>query len=97
MLETLDELEETKDINTGANQWSNSSSAPMASLPFAGAVFGLCLGGPVGLMAGAKIGGVAAIGGSIIGYAGASVIKEQKEMKKFMDEYKRKEQELQVR
>ena len=53
--ETLDEYEDTKDMNKGANRWSNSSSIPIASLPLAGAVFGLCLGGPVGLMAGAKI------------------------------------------
>ena len=51
----------------------------------------------MGLMAGVKIGGMTANGGAIIGYAGASVIKEQKEMKKFMDEYKRKEQDLQAR
>ena len=76
---------------------SSSAPSPMASLPLAGAVFGLCLGGPVGLMAGAKLGGVAAIGGSILGYAGASVIKEQKEMRRFMEEYKKKEQELQAR
>ena len=33
----------------------------------AGAVLGTCLGGPVGLLAGVKIGGLAAIGGSIFG------------------------------
>ena len=48
----------------------------MAGLPLVGAMFGLCLGGPVGLLAGAKLGGVAAVGGSILGYTGASVIKE---------------------
>ena len=38
----------------------------MAGLPLAGALFGLCLGGPVGLLAGAKVGGLAAVGGSIL-------------------------------
>ena len=33
----------------------------------AGALLGTCLGGPVGLLAGVKIGGLAAIGGSVFG------------------------------
>ena len=33
----------------------------------AGAILGTCVGGPVGLLAGVKIGGLAAIGGSIFG------------------------------
>ena len=35
--------------------------------PMAGAVLGSCLGGPVGLLAGIKIGGLAAVGGGIFG------------------------------
>ena len=35
--------------------------------PMAGAVLGSCLGGPVGLLAGVKIGGLAAVGGGIFG------------------------------
>ena len=75
---------------------ANSSSASIAGLPLAGAVFGLCLGGPVGFLAGAKLGGVAAVGGSILGYTGASVIKEQREMRKFIDEHYKKEPDLYV-
>ena len=41
----------------------NLSSLPMTGLPLAGALFGMCLGGPVGLLAGVKLGGVAAVGG----------------------------------
>ena len=33
----------------------------------AGAILGTCLGGPVGFLAGVKIGGLAAVGGSIFG------------------------------
>ena len=44
-----------------------SSSVPMAGLPLAGAMMGLCLGGPVGVLAGVKLGGVAAVGGSLLG------------------------------
>ena len=35
--------------------------------PVAGALLGTCLGGPVGMLAGVKIGGLAAIGGSVFG------------------------------
>ena len=38
-----------------------------AIYPVAGAVLGTCIGGPVGLLAGVKIGGLAAIGGSMFG------------------------------
>ena len=72
----------------------NLSSLPMTGLPLAGALFGMCLGGPVGLLAGVKLGGVAAVGGSILGYTGASVIKEQKEMREHIDEYYTKEPDL---
>ena len=33
----------------------------------AGAVLGTCLGGPVGFLAGVKIGGLVAVGGSLFG------------------------------
>ena len=59
----------------------------MAGLPLVGVIIGLCLGGPVGLLAGAKLGGVAAIGGSLLGYAGASVFKEQTELRNYIDDH----------
>ena len=68
----------------------------MAGLPLVGAMFGLCLGGPVGLLAGAKLGGVAAVGGSILGYTSASVIKDQRELRGYIDEHYKKEPELYV-
>merc|ERR1712173_151786 len=82
ILNKVGHVEDVENANEDPTEFNEpwGGSQPIASLPLAGAVFGLCLGGPVGLMAGAKIGGVAAIGGSILGYAGASVIKEQKEM-----------------
>ena len=48
----------------------------------------------VGLLAGAKLGGLTAVGGSILGYTGASVIKEQKEMRAHIDEYYTADPEL---
>ena len=79
-----------------------------------GAMFGLCLGGPVGLLAGVKslsnvvsfpphgpalqvkLGGVAAVGGSILGYAGASVVREQRELRTYIDEHYVREPDLYV-
>ena len=72
------------------------SSVPMAGLPLVGAMFGLCLGGPVGVLAGAKLGGVAAVGGSILGYTGACVIKEQRELRSYIDDHYKREPELYV-
>ena len=43
------------------------SQPTSAVYPMAGAILGTCVGGPVGLLAGVKIGGLAAIGGSIFG------------------------------
>ena len=71
-----------------------SSSVPMAGLPLAGAMMGLALGGPVGLLAGVKLGGVAAVGGSFLGYTWACVIKEQKEMRSYIDQHYKAEPEL---
>ena len=59
-------------------------------------MFGLCLGGPVGVLAGAKLGGVAAVGGSILGYTGACVIKEQRELRSYIDDHYKREPELYV-
>ena len=85
-----------------------------------GAMFGLCLGGPVGLLAGVrtfcfalpllpisplllscsssqvKLGGVAAVGGSILGYAGASVVREQRDLRTYIDEHYVREPDLYV-
>ena len=69
----------------------------MAGLPLAGAIFGLCLGGPVVLLAGVKLGGVTAVGGSILGYTGATVIKEQREVRQHIDEYYKTDPDLFVR
>ena len=71
---------------SGAGPESNSDqiSGAGAGLPLAGAFLGLCVGGPVGLLAGVKLGSLAAIGGSILGYTGASIIREQREMRRLL-------------
>ena len=58
---------------------TTGSSVPMGGIPLVGAVCGMCLGGPIGLLAGAKIGGLAAVGGSILGYSGAQAAQEQRD------------------
>lgn len=46
-----------------------------AMYPIVGALVGTCMGGPIGLLVGAKAGGVAAIGCGILGFTGGSVLK----------------------
>lgn len=49
-------------------------------LPVAGAVVGGLLGGPIGLIAGFKMAGVAAaIGGGVVGYQGGKMIKRRRD------------------
>ena len=88
--------DEDEAIKNSDNKNNTSGSVPMAGLPLAGAMMGLCLGGPVGVLAGVKLGGVAALGGSILGYTGASVIKEQKDMRKHIDDHYKNEPKLYV-
>lgn len=45
--------------------------------PIMGALIGSCVGGPVGFLAGLKLGGLAAIGCSLIGFTGGRILKEQ--------------------
>ncbi|KAG7187720.1 hypothetical protein KM043_016774 [Ampulex compressa] len=42
-----------------------------------GAVLGTCIGGPIGLLAGMKIGGLTAIGCGILGFTGGSFLKKK--------------------
>lgn len=54
-------------------------SSSLAVLPVAGAVVGTVLAGPLGLLAGFKIAGVAAaVGGGILGFAGGNLIQRKK-------------------
>ena len=51
----------------GGNGGSVQDLSKSTIYPVAGALLGTCLGGPVGMLAGVKIGGLAAIGGSVFG------------------------------
>lgn len=48
-------------------------------LPFAGALLGGVLGGPLGLLAGFKVAGVAAaLGGGALGFAGGNIVQKHR-------------------
>ena len=60
-----------KECGTPARQHS------FTAVPIAGAlVVGACLGGPVGLLAGMKVGALVGLGGSVIGYTSASKMEQ---------------------
>ncbi|CAB4061756.1 STX17 [Lepeophtheirus salmonis] len=72
-------------VNSSSPRSSHLSST--AIYPVAGALLGTCLGGPVGFLAGIKIGGLAAIGGSVFGYSTGIVIKEQVDRQEYIDDF----------
>jgi hypothetical protein len=69
-----------KSVESGINSKENpkiSSNSSLAAIPMAGAVLvGTCLGGPVGFLAGLKIGAFAGLGGSLLGYSTANIVEE---------------------
>ena len=48
-------------------QYQSDGFSTSKVYPMAGAILGTCLGGPVGVLAGVKIGGLASVGGSLFG------------------------------
>ena len=61
-----------------------------------GALMGMCIGGPIGMLAGVKIGGFSAVMGSILGYTGASVVKEHQDFREYIDGHYEQEPQLYV-
>ena len=57
---------------------------------------GMCIGGPIGMLAGVKIGGFSAVMGSILGYTGASVVKEHQDFREYIDGHYEQEPQLYV-
>lgn len=56
-----------------------AARSSLAVLPVAGAVVGTVLAGPLGLLAGFKVAGVAAaVGGGLLGFAGGNFIQRKK-------------------
>ncbi|XP_071560998.1 syntaxin-17 isoform X2 [Temnothorax nylanderi] len=73
-----DNIEETQiNVNEGAKYLQKASRYKVAAYPLAGAMLGTCIGGPIGLLAGLKIGGLAAVGCGILGFTGGSLLKKK--------------------
>lgn len=69
MVDSLEEnIEEAEiNVNEGERFLKKASKYKVAAYPLAGAMLGSCIGGPIGLVAGLKIGGLAALGCGILG------------------------------
>uniref|UniRef100_A0A3B1KE92 Syntaxin 17 n=1 Tax=Astyanax mexicanus TaxID=7994 RepID=A0A3B1KE92_ASTMX len=66
-------------VEEGTRSLGKAARASLAVIPVAGAVVGTVLGGPLGLLAGFKVAGVAAaVGGGLLGFAGGNLIQRKK-------------------
>lgn len=66
-------------VEEGQTHLAKAAKLKTALYPITGALIGTCIGGPVGLLAGLKIGSLAAIGGTVLGFAGGKGLKEWQE------------------
>ncbi|XP_011168450.1 syntaxin-17 [Solenopsis invicta] len=64
-------------VNDGSRYLQKASACSVVTYPLAGAMLGTCIGGPIGLIAGLKIGGLAAVGCGILGFTGGSFLKKK--------------------
>lgn len=55
------------DVHNGLKHLKDASKYKVMTYPLAGALLGTCLGGPVGFVAGLKLGSLTAIGGGLLG------------------------------
>uniref|UniRef100_A0A8C1IYN0 Syntaxin 17 n=1 Tax=Cyprinus carpio TaxID=7962 RepID=A0A8C1IYN0_CYPCA len=66
-------------VEEGTQSLGKAARLKLAVLPVAGAVVGGVLGGPLGLLAGFKVAGVAAaVGGGLLGFAGGNLIQRKR-------------------
>lgn len=79
MVDNMEEnIEETQiNVNEGKRYLEVASKYKVAAYPIAGAMLGTCIGGPIGLLAGMKIGGLAALSCGILGFTGGSLLKKK--------------------
>ncbi|XP_004392399.1 PREDICTED: syntaxin-17 [Odobenus rosmarus divergens] len=73
-------------VEEGTKNLGKAAKYKLAALPVAGALIGGVVGGPIGLLAGFKVAGIAAaLGGGVLGFTGGKLIqrKKQKMMEKF--------------
>lgn len=67
--------EALENVQMGEIQLRNALNYKKAMYPVVGALLGTCVGGPIGMVAGIKAGGLAAVGCGILGFTGGSVLK----------------------
>lgn len=67
--------EALENVQAGESNLRKALSYKKAMYPVMGALLGTCVGGPIGLLAGLKAGGLAAVGCGILGFTGGSVLK----------------------
>lgn len=58
-----------EDVKEGQQNLAKAARFKTTLYPLTGALIGTCIGGPIGLLAGLKIGGLAALGGTALGFA----------------------------
>ncbi|XP_076649139.1 syntaxin 17 [Halictus rubicundus] len=72
------DIEETEvNVTEGERLLAKAARYKVAMYPLAGVIIGTCLGGPIGLVAGLKVGGLAAISGGLLGFTGATILKKK--------------------
>jgi len=82
--EKTDEIEDSaeealENVKEGASHIARAAQYRATVYPIAGAVIGGCLGGPIGLIAGMKLGGLAAVSCGFIGFAGGQLLKRKQQ------------------
>ncbi|XP_063244514.1 syntaxin-17 [Bacillus rossius redtenbacheri] len=79
---TVDDIEanveeSAENVSAGVTSIYKAARYKSAMYPVAGALLGGCLGGPVGLLAGLKLGGLAAVGCGLLGFTGGHILKKR--------------------
>ncbi|XP_015127162.1 syntaxin-17 [Diachasma alloeum] len=70
-------VETEENVKGGTKFLQKAAKLKVATYPIAGALLGTCIGGPVGLIAGLKLGGLTAIGCGLLGFTGATIMKKK--------------------
>ncbi|KAJ3597823.1 hypothetical protein NHX12_001340 [Muraenolepis orangiensis] len=85
--EKIDSIEDNvntaaANVEEGTQSLGKAVGYKLAVLPIAGALLGGVLGGPIGLLAGFKVAGIAAaLGGGALGFAGGNMVQKQRKAK----------------
>ncbi|XP_036186113.1 syntaxin-17 isoform X2 [Myotis myotis] len=67
-------------VEEGTRNLGKAAKYKLAILPVAGALLGGAVGGPIGLLAGFKVAGIAAaLGGGVLGFTGGKLIQRRKQ------------------